>query len=390
MKFPHLLALLFICASPLGAALSWQKSSADLGEQTRGIDVADLDGDGQLDLVSTGVNRVFVVRNPLNNKQAEVIADVVDGKLLYGASGDMDGDGDLDFVVARETSPWIDYREKRARREKVKKPKKNVPDFSVAWIENTGTINPKRTEFNLIEKDMHGCHGLELVDINGDGNLDVVGNSIKGDWKDSVAWFDNFAGKFVRHTIVQSNAPVRPHYMDAGDINGDGKPDIVVGHSGGNSLAWYQNPPTMSGIWKLNTITELNGATNAMIADFDGDNRPDVMASAGHGKGVFWFKGPRWQQTTVDADLPDCHTLAIGDFDLDGDMDAASASFSAKQVHWYENNGSGLFTTHDIDVGSGQEAYDLKAVDLNKDGRLDLILAGRNTNNAVWYINQGG
>ena len=42
----------------------------------------------------------------------------------------------------------------------------------------------------------------------------------------------------------------------------------------------------------------------------------------------------------------------------------------------------------DIDVGNGQEAYDLKAVDLNKDGRLDLLLAGRQSDNVAWYINQ--
>ena len=77
----------------------------------------------------------------------------------------------------------------------------------------------------------------------------------------------------------------------------------------------------------------------------------------------------------------------MGDFDGDGDVDAAAASFGAKLVRWYENHGRGTFTAHDIDTTNRQEAYDLKAVDLDADGRLDLILAGRETRNAVWYRN---
>ena len=388
MKFPLLLFSGLLPVFSLFGAANWEKSSVDLGEQTRGIDAADLDGDGILDIVSTGNTRVFTILNPLNKRTVQVLYDVVDGKLLYGASGDMDSDGDLDFVIARETSPWIDYREKRARREKVKKPKR-VPDFSVAWIENTGQIE-KRTKIYPVDKDLHGCHGLAIADINADGNLDVVGNAIKGNWKDSIAWYDNFQGKFVRHMIAQKTAPIRPHYMDAADLNRDGKLDVVVGHSGGNMLSWYKNPPTLHGRWEKNDISEITGVTNALVADMDGDGVLDVVASAGHGQGIYWFKSPRWQQTTIDADLSDCHSLAIGDFDLDGDIDVATASFGEKVVRWYENSGIGLFRTHDIDVGNGQEAYDLKAVDLNKDGRLDLLLAGRNSNNAVWYINRPG
>jgi hypothetical protein len=373
--------------SSLSADISWQKSSSDLGEQTRGIDAADLNGDGILDIVATGDLRVYAILNPLTNNQAEVIYDTVDGKLLYGASGDIDMDGDQDFVIARETSPWIEYREKRTNREKAKKPKR-VPDFSIAWIENTGRIE-RKAKIHVVDKDLHGSHGLAIADLNGDGSLDIVGNSIKGTYKDSVAWFDNFQGKFVRHMISQKNAPVRPHYMDTADINGDGKLDVIVGHSGGNSLDWYESPPTLHGRWKRQNIAEVEGVTNALVADINGDKRLDVIASNGHGTGVYWYRGPtNWKQSPIDEMLKDCHSLAIGDFDKDGDVDVATASFSEKIVRWYENDGKGVFTPHDIDTGNGQEAYDLKAVDLNKDGRLDLLLAGRKTNNAVWYINR--
>ena len=63
-------------------------------------------------------------------------------------------DGDQDFVIARETSPWIEYREKRANREKAKKPKR-VPDFSIAWIENTGRIE-RKAKIHVVDKDLHG------------------------------------------------------------------------------------------------------------------------------------------------------------------------------------------------------------------------------------------
>jgi hypothetical protein len=64
------------------------------------------------------------------------------------------------------------------------------------------------------------------------------------------------------------------------------------------------------------------------------------------------------------------------------------ASIPANDEQVYENDGKGSFIAHDIDTATGQEAYDLKAVELDADGRLDLILAGRETGNVVWYQNQ--
>jgi hypothetical protein len=54
-------------------------------------------------------------------------------------------------------------------------------------------------------------------------------------------------------------------------------------------------------------------------------------------------------------------------------------------VRWWENLGGGKFQPHDIDTGNDQQAYDLKIRDLDGDGHLDLLLAGRQSKNAVWY-----
>lgn len=387
MKFSFLFIIFLCLFSDVLAEISWQKHSADLGEASRGIDAADLDADGHLDILATGETKVFAILNPMNQREPRVYYDSVGGDLLYAASGDLDGDGDKDFVIARGNSPWIEYREKRARREKADKPG-GVPDFSIAWLRNTGSLE-ENPSARTIDDEFHGCHGLVIADMNGDGVLDVVGNAIKGNWKDSIAWYDNFQGKFVRHLIVQRQSPERPHYMDVADINQDGKPDVIVAHSGGNDLSWYEHPPAMYGRWEKRSIAnDLEGVTNAVAADMDGDGRLDIVASNGHGNGVNWYRGNNWSPSVIDQDIPDCHALAVGDFDLDGDIDVATASFTAHIVRWYENSGVGVFRSHDIEAGTGQESYDLKAVDLNKDGRLDLLLAGRNSNNAVWYINQ--
>jgi hypothetical protein len=229
-------------------------------------------------------------------------------------------------------------------------------------------------------------------DVNGDGAKDLLADSIMGPlFPRSLAWFQTpVSGKtsFERHIITKDGADGRPHYLDFSDLSGDGRGDLLVGDPGGGTFTWWEQGAAADRAWTRHLIAKEGGATNVKAADVNHDNQPDVVASCGHGKGVFWFEGPAWKKHPIDADLRDPHALALGDFDGDGDVDVATASFGAKLVRWYENDGKGSFTTHDIDTMNGQEAYDLKAVDLDADGRLDLILAGRETRNAVWYRNQ--
>ena len=98
-----------------------------------------------------------------------------------------------------------------------------------------------------------------------------------------------------------------------------------------------------------------------------------------------WFEAPAWKEHVIHASITEPHCLVVIDFDADGDADVATCGYGSKLVAWFENDGSGLFTTHI--VGREQEAYDIRAVDIDSDGDLDLLIGGRASNNVVWYAN---
>ncbi len=336
-----------------------------------------------------GVTKVFAVEGA--NGKAETLFDAQEGKMLYCVALDADGDGDLDLALGRYQIPWIAYREARAQgKETPAEPK--GPDFSVAWIENRGRRAGAPWPLHVVDRELNGIHGLHAADVDGDGRTDVIADSISGPaFANSVAWFSlatPAGAPATRHIVTKSGADGRPHYLDFADMNRDGRGDILLGDSGAGTFTWWERGADPASAWTKHRIAQEKGATNIRPADINRDGTVDVVGACGHGKGVFWFEAPGWTKRSIDAELATPHALATGDFDGDGDLDVAVASYTAFVVRWYENDGRGGFTPHDIDTGNKQEAYDLKAVDLDGDGRLDLILAGRETRNAVVYFNR--
>ena len=377
-------------ASPLPAAdapaLTWTRHAFALPETIWSVEAVDANADGRLDLIAMGPTKVFALTAP--DWKQHLLFDGREPQMLYCVALDADRDGDLDIAVGRYRSLWIEHRQAREAGKTADEPK--GPDFSIAWIENTRRVSDP-WPLHILDRELNGIHGLWTGDVNKDGAKDLLADSITGPlFPKSLAWFQTpprGETSFQRHIITKGGADGRPHYLDFADLNADGRGDLLVGDSGGGTFTWWEQ----GGIdqpWTKHSIAKENGATNLKAADVNRDGAPDVVASCGHGKGVFWFEGPAWKKHVIDADLRDAHALTVGDFDGDGDADVATASFGAKLVRWYANDGKGSFTAHDIDTTNRQEAYDLKAVDLDADGRLDLILAGRETRNAVWYRNQ--
>jgi hypothetical protein len=380
-----LLALASVLTATAATLPNWTRNAVPLPESIWSVEAIDANADGKLDLIAMGETKVFALLAP--DWEARVLTDAKEPKMLYCVALDADSDGDMDLAVGRYQAPWIEFRKAQDAGKQASKPK--GPDFSVAWIENSGNVRGE-WKLHVLDREFNGIHGLWTGDVNGDGRRDLLADSIMGPFfPRSLAWFETpprGGNDFKRHIITRDGADGRPHYLEFADVNGDGRGDLLVGDSGAGTFTWWENAGG-DGAWTKHRIAQENGATNIKAVDVNGDGKLDVVASCGHGKGVFWFEGRDWKKHVIDADLRDPHALAIGDFDGDGDADLAVASFTAFVARWYANDGKGNFTPHDIDTGNKQQAYDLKAKDLDGDGRLDLILAGRESRNAVWYRN---
>src|SRR5580765_7441085 len=294
------LAFLALCLAllpqlALGDDVAFRRHVINPESEFMAAAVFDVNKDGKLDIVCGG----FWYEAPTWKKHFLRNVEVMNGRPDGYAHQvlDVNGDGYPDIVT-------INWRSR-----------------SVRWIENPGADLAKEQEWKShVIATPGNMETGRLVDILGDGTPCILPSTVAFWWE--LKRTPNPAGgvtpEWIQHTLPRE---IAGHGVGFGDINGDGRGDII-GHGG-----WLEAPADRrNGQWTWHPDFELGQASiPILVVDVDGDGLNDIVWSMGHDYGVYWLQQKKsrdgkitWIKHTIDTSWAGSHSPLWVDLDGDG------------------------------------------------------------------------
>ena len=318
---------------------------SDSAHEARSIFAADVDGDGDMDVLSGHHNIAWYEYDTLGSFIPHTIS-ILAASSIYAV--DLDGDGDMDVVGSS--------------------------DGSVSWYENDGFQS-----FNAHIICNHYWHrgftSVYALDVDKDEDMDVVAASSTPNNK--IMWYENDGSQYFNHHVI-SDSVRDARFVSAGDVDGDGYMDVISGHS---KISWYEYDG-------LNSFTDhtvsTSGSKSVHAADVNNDGDMDVVTAKR--PGIQWHENDGSQRFTthiITSNKKYGHFSYAVDLDQDGDTDVLSAGDD--NITYHENDGSESFTKRTIATARKSDFQSIYAADVDSDGDLDVLSAALSDSKISWY-----
>ena len=367
------------------------------GSIPRVVAISDLDADGKPDLsvTNSNSNTVSVFRNTSVSGSIApgsfgVKVDFATGGKPRGiAVGDLDGDGKQDLVITNNDSATVSV----FRNTSVVG---SITSASVdARVDFASGTNPRGVAIG--DFDQNGKPDLAVANA-GSNTVSVFRNaSVSG----SIT-SESFAGK--TDFITGSS----PDGVAIGDLDGDGHPDLITANFQSNTISVFRNaavsgPITSGSFDARQDFATGNNPYGVSIGDLDRDGKPDLVVTNWGSNTVSVFRNTSVGGSITAGSLSaktDFTTgiipygVALGDLDGDGKLDFAVTNVNSNTVSLFRNtsvNGSitsGSFSPR-IDYATGTVPDGVAIGDLDGDGRPELVVANEGSGNVSVFRNIG-
>ena len=275
-------------------------------------------------------------------------------------------------------------------------------DGRILWFENPGLDYLKKgmpwKEYTLVDTKIIKSEIGLLTDLNQDGNPEYLINS----------WFEDNPITIWQLTAQQDETlsakeivigPRNGHGIGVGDINQDGRLDVLFDEG------WYQQPDNIENNWTWHRDWKLNDSSCPMqVVDLNGDGRKDIIFGRGHDYGLYWMEqgnpvgdSTTWTKHVIDESWSQVHAMTWADLDGDG----RGELITGKRVwaHTGEDPGANdpvvlyryvwdsekqSFQRFVINAGKAGTGLFIRVADLNQDNKQDIVVAGKTGTFILW------